>query len=134
MRLIRLAGVALVAVALGIAAACSNDSGGAPIVPPPPGTYALVSLTQAAVTFGPPIATGTLTLGDSTYKVHIDIVPPAPPTVVDDSGTYHIVGKQFNQKSLYPNGVQTVGTFTYDNGTFTVSVPSQGISTVWLKQ
>jgi hypothetical protein len=103
---------------------------------PPPATYALVSLENPPnPTLTPPAVTGTLVLGATTYDVTIN-VQGQPPTT--DQGTYTISGSNWTQTSTTNQGVQSSGTFTYNQttGMLSVDVTAVGVRTitVWQKQ
>jgi hypothetical protein len=127
----------LLAAALGIAAhGCGSDNSGPSNPAPPAGTYALVSFQNPPnPTLTPPIATGTLVLTATTYDVTIDVQGQDE---VHDQGTYSITGTGWSQSSTTNPGVQSTGTFTYDQGTgvLTVDVTAVGVRTItsWQKQ
>jgi hypothetical protein len=114
---------------------CSDNSG--PSNPAPPaGTYALTSFQNPpnpALT--PPVATGTLVLAATTYDVTINVQGQDP---VTDQGTYSISGGNWSQTSTTNQGVQSTGTFTYNqtSGLLTVDVTAFGVRTItaWQKQ
>jgi hypothetical protein len=115
---------------------CGSDNTGPSNPPPPPATYTLVSLQNPpnqALT--PPAVTGTLVLGATTYDVTIN-VQGQPPTT--DQGTYTISGSNWTQTSTTNQGVQSSGTFTYNQatGVLSVDVTAVGVRTitVWQKQ
>lgn len=91
------------------------------VVPPPPppptlpGVFQLVSLTQGGNTIGPPLATGTLVLTQTTYSIDLNVPDPndpfGPPVNTVDSGTYSTSGSNWTQESS-ETGLQGVGTFT----------------------
>jgi len=122
----------------GLSTACSDDE--QPTNLPEPtdlsGTYELVTLTQAGTpTIGPPIATGTLVLTQTTYV--IDLTTPdqtGTPVNTVDNGTYSTDGDNWTQESS-TTGLQGVGTFTLQGNTLTVNVTTVGIEvlTVWNK-
>ncbi|MEE8573152.1 MAG: hypothetical protein V3T20_07795 [Gemmatimonadota bacterium] len=122
----------------GLTAACSDDE--QPTNLPEPtdlsGTYELVTLTQAGTpTIGPPIATGTLVLTQTSYV--IDLTTPdqtGTPVNTVDNGTYSTDGNTWTQESS-TTGLQGVGTFTLQGNTLTVNVTTVGIEvlTVWNK-
>jgi hypothetical protein len=130
-------GVLLLAAAW-VVGACGGDSGGTgnSQLPPPAGTYDLVSIAfppQPAV--GPPAFTGTLTLTGAAYTVLITQVLPGPPaTVVADTGTFTASGGNWSQNSS--TGLpQSVGTYTFSKDTLDVSVTTPvATTTVWAKQ
>jgi len=70
---------------------CSSDNSGPSNPAPPAGTYALVSIQNPpnSTTLTPPVATGSLVLGATTYDVTISIQGQDP---VVDQGTYSISG------------------------------------------
>jgi hypothetical protein len=122
---------AVAAVALG----CSDNNG--PSNPPPAaGTYSMTSIQNppnAALT--PPVATGTLQLTATTYSVTIDVQGQPE---VQDQGTYTISGGTWSQTSTTNQGVQSTGTFTYNQttGALHVDVTAVGVRTItdWQKQ
>lgn len=130
-RIVSVAG--LVAVTVLVVAACSKKSTTAPSGNPAlVGSYTLLSFTGLGIgPLTPPIATGSATLGDSTYTIHIEL----PGDTIDDSGTYTVSGDSITQTST-TLGVQSVGTYTLTNNTLTVDVTAVGQETitVWLKQ
>jgi hypothetical protein len=85
--------------------------------------------------FTPPIATGTLVLTATTYDVTIDLQGQPE---IQDEGTYTISGSTWSQSSTTNPGVQSTGTYTYDQGTgvLTVDVTALGLRTItgWQKQ
>jgi len=121
----------------GLTAACGDDD---PVSPPVEtdlsGTYELVSLTQAGVTIGPPVATGTLVATQTTYSIDLTVPDPdnpmGPGVNTVDSGTYSTNGDGWTQESSN-TGLQGVGTFSLQGGTLTVDVTTAGIEvlTVW---
>ena len=122
--------------ALGIAALGCSDNSGPSNPPPSAGTYAMTSFQNPpnpALT--PPIATGTLVLTASTYDVTINVQGQDP---VHDQGTYSISGNGWSQESTTNPGVQSTGTFTYNQttGALTVDVTAVGVRTIaaWQKQ
>ena len=126
----------LLAASVAVAAlGCSDNS--APSNPrPPAATYALTSFQNPpnpALT--PPTATGTLVLAATTYDVTINVQGQDP---VTDQGTYTISGGNWSQTSTTNQGVQSTGTFTYNQttGLLTVDVTAFGVRTVsaWQKQ
>ncbi|MEJ2678325.1 MAG: hypothetical protein P8174_04510 [Gemmatimonadota bacterium] len=120
---------------------CSKSSTTAPTTGNPDlvGNYSLVSIMSAA--FGglelkPPVATGTMTMADSTYTVDITIAVPGQDTIpVQDMGTYTVSGDSITQNSSVQQ-IQSVGTYTLVNNTLTVDVTAAGqeTKTVWNKQ
>ena len=123
---------ALAALTLG----CGSDNSGPSNTPPPAGTYKMTSIQNPpspAVT--PPIATGTLVLTATTYDVTIDVQPQAE---IQDEGTYTISGSTWSQTSTTNPGVQSTGTYTYNEstGVLTVDVTAFGVRTIsaWQKQ
>jgi len=117
-----------------IASAC-GDSTTAPITTNAQliGTYDLSSITfQGQPSLAPPAASGTLTLGDSTYAVSLTVPPDT--AAVTDSGTYTISGSSWTQSSKV-QPVQSVGTYSFSNDTLTVNVTTLNmqVSTVWKK-
>ncbi len=128
--------MSVLAVAL-IGMACSDDD--SPNEPPGTdlsGTYELVSLTQGGNTIGPPLATGTLVLTQTTYSIDLNVPNPddpfGPPVNTVDSGTYSTSGSNWTQESS-ETGLQGVGTFTLQGGTLTVNVTTAGLEvlTIW---
>lgn len=129
---------ALVALAALGLSSCGDNNPTAPEGNPAlVGTYSLVSITfQGQPTLGPPVATGSLTLTDSTYTVTITIaVPGQPQEDIQDSGTYSVSGNTWTQTSTVQN-VQSIGTYTLTDGTLSVDVSTSGQqqSSVWQKQ
>lgn len=123
---------AVAAAAIG----CGSDNSGPSNPPPPAGNYALVSFQNPpnpALT--PPTATGTLALTATTYNVTINVPGEDP---VTDQGTYTISGSDWTQTSTTNQGVQSTGTFTYNQttGLLTVDVTAVGVRTItaWQKQ
>ena len=115
---------------------CGSDNSGPSNPAPPAGTYTLTSLENPPnPVVGPPVATGPLILTATTYSVTIDVVQQPE---VHDEGTYTISGGTWSQTSTTNQGVQSTGTFTYDqaSGVLTVDVTVVGIRTitVWQKQ
>jgi len=116
---------------------CSSDNTAPSNPAPPAGTYALVSIQNPpnTTTLTPPAATGSLVLGATTYDVTISIVGQDP---VVDQGTYSISGSNWTQTSTTNQGVQSTGTFTYNQGSgvLSVDVTVVGVRTisVWQKQ
>ena len=115
---------------------CSSDNSGPSNPAPSTGTYALVSLQNPPnPTVMPPVATGTLVLAASTYDVTISVEGQEP---VVDQGTYSISGSSWSQTSTTNQGVQSTGTFTYNQttGVLSVDVTVVGVHTisVWQKQ
>jgi hypothetical protein len=138
MRQWRVASAAVFATlaALALASCGNNDStgpeGNADLI----GSYALASLTfQGQATLGPPFATGSLILTDTTYSLSIDITVPGAEQQITDSGTYTVSGSNWTQSSSTLN-VQSVGTYALAAGTLTVDVTTAGqqVTTIWLKQ
>lgn len=135
-RIVSVAG--LMAVTVLVVAACSKSttepSGNSALV----GNYSLYSITLAGLpTLGPPAATGSMSMTDSTYVVDVTVnSPPAPSQiVVHDEGTYTVSGNSITQTSTIQS-IQSVGTYTLSNDTLTVDVTAAGqeTKTVWLKQ
>jgi len=134
---------ALIPVAMlvlaGFGTACSSDDDPVdpPVEPDLSGSYELVSFTQAGITLGPPIATGTLSMTATRYTITITHPDPAnptgPPLTTDDSGTYETSGNTWTQESDNAGGFQGVGTYTLVEGTLTVDVTTVGVKvlTVW---
>jgi hypothetical protein len=123
---------AMAALALG----CGSDNNSPSNPPPPAGTYTMTSFQNPPnPTITPPIATGALVLTATTYHVTIDVQGQAE---VQDEGTYTISGNDWSQSSTTNPGVQSTGTFTYDQGTgvLTVDVTAVGVRTItsWQKQ
>jgi hypothetical protein len=116
---------------------CGSDNSGPSNPAPPAGTYALVSIQNPPNTtiLTPPVATGSLVLDATTYNVTIAIQGQDP---VVDQGTYSISGSNWTQTSTTNQGVQSTGTFTYNQGTgvLSVDVTVVGVRTisVWQKQ
>jgi hypothetical protein len=114
---------------------CSDNSG--PSNPrPPAGSYALTSFQNPPnPVLTPPTATGTLVLAATTYDVTINVPGQDP---VTDQGTYTISGGNWSQTSTTNQGVQSTGTFTYNQGTglLPVDVTAFGVETIsaWQKQ
>jgi hypothetical protein len=139
MRQWRVASAAVFATlaALALTSCKNNDStgpeGNADLI----GSYSLASLTyEGQATLGPPFATGSMVLTDTTYSVSIDIVVPGTdPQHIADSGTYTVSGSNWSQTSSTLN-VQSVGTYALASGTLTVDVTTAGqhVTTIWLKQ
>ncbi|MDH3290455.1 MAG: hypothetical protein OEO20_07930 [Gemmatimonadota bacterium] len=106
------------------------------------GTYTLVSFalgTPAGVVQG---ATGAVTLTATTYVASFTVpqIPPAPPEVVDDEGTYTAIGSATSgtwtqQSTLDPN-LQYAGTFTFDSATerLTLDTTTFGVRTILVLQ
>ena len=126
----------LLASSLAVAVLGCSDNSGPSNPRPPAATYSLTSFQNPpnpALT--PPTATGTLMLGTSTYDVTINVQGQDP---VTDQGTYTISGGTWSQTSTTNQGVQSTGTFTYNEGTglLTVDVTAFGVRTIsaWQKQ
>jgi len=126
----------LLASSLTVAALGCSDNSGPSNPPPAAGTYALTSFQNPpnpALT--PPNATGTLVLTGSNYNVTINVQGQDP---VTDQGTYTISGTSWSQTSTTNQGVQSTGTFTYNQstGVLTVDVTAVGVRTIsaWQKQ
>ena len=126
----------LLASSLAVGAVGCSDSSGPSNPPPPAATYSLTSFQNPpnpALT--PPDATGTLVLGNGTYNVTINVQGQDP---VTDQGTYTISGANWTQTSTTNQGVQSTGTFTYNQSTglLTVDVTAFGVRTIsaWQKQ
>jgi hypothetical protein len=102
------------------------------------GDYTLVSITLPGMSeLKPPIATGTMSMTESTYTVSITIAVPGQQTMnIQDSGTYTVSGNNITQTSTTQPGLQSVGTYTLVNNTLTVDVTAQGqeTTTIWQKQ
>ena len=121
----------------GLATGCSDDD---PVDPPVEtdlsGTYELASLTQAGTTIGPPLATGTLVLTQTTYAIDLTVPNPddpfGPGINTLDNGTYSTDGNTWTQESSN-TGLQGVGTFSLQGGALTVDVTTAGLEvlTVW---
>ena len=125
----------IAALVWAIASACGSDST-APNTSTSAliGTYDLASATfQNQQAIGPPIATGTLVLADSTYIVTLTIPPDTTPVV--DSGTYTVSGSNWTQASKV-QPVQSVGTYSLSHDTLSVNVTTLNmqVATVWTKQ
>jgi hypothetical protein len=123
---------AMAALALG----CGSDNTSPSNPAPPAGTYTMTSFQNPpdpAIT--PPIATGTLVLTATTYAVTINVQGQPE---VQDEGTYTISGSNWNQVSATNPGVQSTGTFTYNEatGVLTVDVTAFTVRTItgWQKQ
>lgn len=121
----------LAAVALG----CGSDNNAPSNPAPPPGTYSMTSYQNPpgpAVT--PPNATGTLVLTATNYSVSLDVLGQQ----VQDEGTYTISGSDWSQTSTTNQGVQSTGTFTYNQATGMLTVDVTVVSirtiTIWQKQ
>ena len=126
-------------VAMFLAAGCGDEP--VPEEPPPDltGNYDLVSLTQGGITVGPPVATGTFSVKQTSVMgqeasgtVSLKIMIPIPPGVIEDpAGTY----KNHHDGSWEQSGIyQGKGTYTLANDTLTVIVaePAPAVSTtVW---
>lgn len=101
------------------------------------GSYTLVSVSQGGTpAVGPPIATGTLVLADSTYAVNVTINVTQPPTVISDTGVYHVNGSSWSQRSTVdPSQPQATGSVKFANDTLVVSANSGGVVTnmVWFR-
>ena len=127
----------LLTTALGVAAlGCGSDNSGPSNPAPPAGTYSMTSFQNPPnPVLTPPIATGTLVLTATTYDVTINVLGQDP---VHDQGTYSISGSGWNQSSTTNPGVQSTGTFTYNEttGALTVDVTAVGVRTIaaWQKQ
>lgn len=139
MRIARLGTPYLVGLLMfaGIAATgCGSDNTGPSSTPPPAGTYSLASIQNPPnPTLTPPIATGILVLGATTYNVTIDVQGQAE---VQDQGTYTISGSTWTQTSTTNAGVQSSGTYSYNSttGVLSVDVTTAGVRTItgWQKQ
>jgi hypothetical protein len=135
----RLSAALAALAALALAGCGSNGPIGTSINAALIGTYDLVSLQQGdQPAVGPPVATGTLTLADSTYTVHIDITIPndsQDSQTIDDAGTYTINANSWTQTSTVQD-VQSIGTYVLSDGTLSVNVTTAGqvVKTVWQKQ
>lgn len=130
----------LVAVTLLVVAGCSSKSTTGPTGNPDlVGSYRLVTITSAAfggVELKPPVATGTMTMTDSTYTVDITIAVPGQDTIpIQDMGTYTVSGDSITQTSTVQQ-IQSVGTYSLVNNTLTVDVTAAGqeTKTIWNKQ
>jgi hypothetical protein len=126
----------LLAASMAIGAVGCSDSNGPSNPRPPAGTYALTSFQNPPnPVLTPPTATGTLVLATTTYDVTINVQGQDP---VTDQGTYTISGGNWSQTSTTNQGVQSTGTFTYNQttGLLTVDVTAFGVRTVsaWQKQ
>ncbi|HET7470868.1 MAG TPA: hypothetical protein VFJ81_14390 [Gemmatimonadales bacterium] len=114
---------------------CSDNSG--PSNPrPPAATYTMTSFQNPPnPVLTPPTATGTLVLAATTYNVTINVQGQDP---VTDQGTYTISGNNWSQTSTTNQGVQSTGTYTYNEstGVLTVDVTAFGVRTIsaWQKQ
>ena len=95
------------------------------------GSYSLVSISQNGTpALGPPIATGTLVLADSTYEVDVTVNATQPPTVIADTGIFHVNGSSWSQRSTStPNEPQGTGTVSFSHDTLVVSANSGGVVT-----
>lgn len=100
------------------------------------GSYTLVSISQGgSQPIGPPIATGTLVLADSTYAVNVTVATQ-PPTVISDTGIFHVNGSSWSQRStMDPTQPQATGSVTFRKDTLVVSANSGGVVTnmVWFR-
>ena len=126
----------LLACSVAIAALGCSDNSGPSNPRPPAGTYALTSFQNPPnPVLTPPTATGTLVLAATTYDVTINVQGQDP---VTDQGTYTISGGNWSQTSTTNQGVQSTGTFSYNQttGLLTVDVTAFGVRTVsaWQKQ
>ncbi len=123
-------------------AGCKSDSSGPSTSANLAGTYSLQAITfQGQPSVGPPIATGTFTLTNTTYTVSINVnVPGQSPESIQDAGTYTLSGNTWSQTSTVqgcPTAcLQSVGTFSLSGNTLTVNVTTMGsqVVTVWTKQ
>jgi hypothetical protein len=132
--LLPLGAVALV----GFTTACGDDGNGNGTNPPPEtdlsGTYQLVSITQSGLTLSPPLATGSMTLSQTSYEVDLIVANQSGgQDMIHDEGTYSTSGNSWTQEStILP--VQSVGTFSLQGSTLTVDVTSpEPVTTVWNK-
>lgn len=129
----------MVATALVMAGCSKSSTGPASGNPDLVGSYTLVSIMSGAfggVELKPPVATGTMTMTDSTYTVDITIAAPGQDTIpVQDMGTYTVSGDSITQTSSVQQ-IQSVGTYSLVNNTLTVDVTAAGqeTKTVWNKQ
>jgi hypothetical protein len=128
-------------LALLISAGCGDDVVGN-VSQDLSGTYSLVSFalgTPAGIVQG---ATGTVTLTATTYVASFTVpqIPPNPPEVVDDEGTYTAIGSATSgtwtqQSTLDPN-LQYAGTYTLDQATgrLTLDTTTFGVRTILVLQ
>lgn len=115
-------------------AGCSDDDTGPSSTVDFTGSYALVSFQQGPVgPLGPPVATGTLTMTSTRYKVTVNI--PAASLAIVDSGTYTATATTITQTSQV-QPVQSTGTWTQTGNLFTIDVTASGQRVVssWQKQ
>jgi hypothetical protein len=116
--------------------ACGDDDPTGPTPADLAGTYELVSITVPGHGgVGPPVATGTGTLTQTTYQftITINLAPPLGQTIQDE-GTYTIDGNTWSQTST-TTGAQSTGTFTFDGTRLELSttLEDQELSMVWNK-
>jgi hypothetical protein len=117
-------------------AACSGDDSGGPSSDVDfSGNYSLVSFQQGTnPVLGPPVATGSLTMTKTRYKVTINITLPVATTILD-SGTYTATSTTITQNSdVQP--VQSTGTWTRNGNLFSIDVTALGnrVVSTWQKQ
>jgi hypothetical protein len=123
------------AAALTLVAACgSSDSSTSPDSVSLAGNYTLKSFNEGGTDLSQ-LATGTLALTATNYKINIQFAGGVAPAIVD-SGTYTATKSGSFSQTSTANGQQATGTFTNTNGLLTVSVTAQGvpISQTWQKQ
>jgi hypothetical protein len=108
------------------------------------GSYTLVSFSQgtAAGVIPVPGATGTFTMTATEYQASVSLpqLPPNPPIVVDDEGTYSAVGSPasgtWTQNSTLDVNLQYAGTYSYDMAAdrLTLDTTAQGVRSLLVLQ
>lgn len=124
----------LLLLAASLAAACGSDNSTNPSSTSLAGSYTLKSFTEGGTDLSQ-AATGTAVLTATTYKVNITFLGNVAPAIID-SGTYTATSEGTFSESSLVSGTQATGTYTLNNGLWSVNVTSEGVAIVqtWQKQ